>query len=89
MDWKKIDVIRVPVGRATEPPPDSITVADYAAHYNCSGAKARADLAKLTAEGKLKKTLVKVANAWVPHYTAVESVQEVDHAPTRRGRARR
>lgn len=89
MDWKKIDVIRVPVGLATEPPPDSFTSADYAAHYGCGAAKARADLAKLTAEGKLKKTLVKVAHVWVPYYTAVESTQEVDHAPTRRGRARR
>lgn len=88
MDWKKIDTIRA-AGRATEPPPDSITSADYAAHYGCGAAKARADLAKLTAEGKLKKTIVKIGTALIPHYTTVELVQETDHAPTRRDRARR
>lgn len=89
MDWNKIDTIRVPAGRATEPPPDSFTAAEYAAHYGCCAAKARGDLARMTADGKFKKTLVKVENTWVPHYTAVESVQEVSHAPARRGRARR
>lgn len=86
MNWDELNKLRQ--DPSSVPPPGSITSADYAARYGYGSSKAKADLAKLTANGKLKKTMVKVKNAWVPHYSAVESPQETSHEPAGRRKHR-
>lgn len=71
--WESVGLSRQQVLNEVSKPKGSFNSYDYATKWGVSLTKAKLDLIRLTAAGKLKKTLVKVRTSWVPYYTTVQS----------------